>query len=284
MTMTSKEISTVYKSGEHSITKQDLIKSSLSTGSLGMEFSWTYANQMGLAFGLMVMKMLKKIYHDDPDGYAAALVRHTAFFNITVSVAPFVGGIAMSMEEKIAAGEMPPESVNDIKAALMGPLSGVGDAVFLTTIRVVAAGIGISLAASGNVLGPIVFLLLYNVPQFLLRVWGVVKGYELGVSLLETAEQTGIMDKIIKVAGIVGMMVVGSMACGMFWATLAVQFGSGDEVTALQDVLDGIMPGMLGLGFMGLYYWLLGKKVSPTLLIFGTMILGVIGVYFGILA
>ena len=31
----------------------------------------------------------------------------------------------MSMEERIAKGEMPAESVNDIKAALMGPLSGI---------------------------------------------------------------------------------------------------------------------------------------------------------------
>ena len=237
-----------------------------------------------VAFGMMVKKMLKKIYHDDPSGYAAALERHTAFFNITVCLAPFVGGIAMSMEERIAKGEMPPESVNDIKAALMGPLSGIGDAVFLTTIRVVAAGIAISLASQGNVLGPIIFLLLFNVPQYFLRVWGIHKGYEIGVSLLETAEQSGIMDKVIKAAGIIGMMVVGSMTCGMFWASLAVEFGSGEEVTTLQSVLDGIMPGMLGLAFMGLYYFLLKKKVSPMILILGTMVLGVVGVYFGILA
>ena len=129
----------------------------------------------------------------------------------------------------------------------MGPLSGIGDAVFLTTIRVVAAGIAISLASQGNVLGPIIFLLLFNVPQYFLRVWGIHKGYEIGVSLLETAEQSGIMDKVIKAAGIIGMMVVGSMTCGMFWASLAVEFGSGEEVTTLQSVLDGIMPGLLGL-------------------------------------
>jgi len=284
--MTSNETTqaSAYKTGENAITKQDLTKAALSIGALGMEFSWTYANQMGLAFGMMVKKMLKKIYHDNPSGYAAALERHTAFFNITVCLAPFVGGIAMSMEERIAKGEMPPESVNDIKAALMGPLSGIGDAVFLTTIRVVAAGIAISLASQGNVLGPIIFLLLFNVPQYILRVWGIHKGYEIGVSLLETAEQSGIMDKVIKAAGIIGMMVVGSMTCGMFWATLAVEFGSGDEVTTLQSVLDGIMPGMLGLAFMGLYYFLLKKKVSPMILILGTMVLGVVGVYFGILA
>ena len=190
----------------------------------------------------------------------------------------------MSMEERIKAGELPPESVNDVKAALMGPLSGVGDAIFLTTIRVVAAGIAVSMAAEGNPLGPILFLLIFNVPQYILRVWGIVKGYELGVGLLDAASESGIMDKLIKGAGIVGMMVVGSMTCSMFWATLAVSFGSGEEVTMLQDVLDGIMPGMLGLGCMGIYYWLLGKKIHPSFLILGTMVVGVIGVYLGILA
>lgn len=282
--MTSNESKSVYKTGEHAITKDDLVKSALNIGALGMEFSWTYVNQMGLAFGLMVKKMLKKIWRDDPAGYAAALERHTAFFNITVALAPFVGGIAMSMEERIKAGELPPESVNDVKAALMGPLSGVGDAIFLTTIRVVAAGIAVSMAAEGNPLGPILFLLIFNVPQYILRVWGIVKGYELGVGLLDAASESGIMDKLIKGAGIVGMMVVGSMTCSMFWATLAVSFGSGEEVTMLQDVLDGIMPGMLGLGCMGIYYWLLGKKIHPSFLILGTMLVGVIGVYLGILA
>lgn len=282
--MTSNENKSVYKTGENAITKDDLVKSALNIGALGMEFSWTYVNQMGLAFGLMVKKMLKKIWHDDPAGYSAALERHTAFFNITVALAPFVGGIAMSMEERIKAGELPPESVNDVKAALMGPLSGVGDAIFLTTIRVVAAGIAVSMAAEGNPLGPILFLLIFNVPQYILRVWGVVKGYELGVGLLDAASESGIMDKLVKGAGIVGMMVVGSMTCSMFWATLAVSFGSGEEVTMLQDVLDSIMPGMLGLGCMGIYYWLLGKKIHPSFLILGTMLVGVIGVYLGILA
>ena len=117
---------------------------------------------MGLVFGLMVKKMLKKIWHDDPAGYTAALERHAAFVNITVMLASFVGGIAMSMEERIKAGELPPEFVNDVKAVLMGQLSGVGDTIFLTTIRVVAACIAVSMAAEGNPLGPILFPLIFT--------------------------------------------------------------------------------------------------------------------------
>lgn len=109
---------------------------------------------MNIAFCLMVANMLKKIYAGRPDDYAAALHRHCAFFNITVQFAPFVGGIAMAMEEKVARGEIEPESVNDVKAALMGPLSGIGDSIFLSTLRVVAAAVGISLCQSRQPLRP----------------------------------------------------------------------------------------------------------------------------------
>lgn len=294
MTMTSDanttEVQTTPQNGksdigsDFGITRSDLIKTSLNVGALGMEFSWTYANQMGLAFGVMVNKILKKIYANDPEGYADALERNIAFFNITPQFAPFVGGIAISMEEKVAKGEIPKESVNDVKAALMGPLSGIGDSIFLTCIRILAVAIGLSLCEAGNPAGPIVYLLIYNIPAFWLRVWGIQKGYEMGVGLLDSAEKSGVMDKIMAAAGVIGIMVVGSMTKDMFWAELTISFGAGEEITSLQEVLDGIMPGIVGLGFMWFYYWLLGKKVSPTWLILGTMVFGVIVVYFGIMA
>ena len=272
---------------QYKITKSDLIKSSLNTGALGMEFSWTYYKQMNLAFCLMVAGMLKKIYHGRPDDYAAALRRHAAFFNITVQFAPFVGGIAMAMEERVARGEIEPDSVNDVKAALMGPLSGIGDAIFLTTIRVVAAAVGISLCQAGNAAGPIVFLLIYNIPAFWLRVWGVQKGYSMGVGFLEKASENGLMQKVIAAIGIVGAMVIGGMTKDMFWATIPVQIGQaveGQDPTTIQTVLDSIMHGIVGMSAFWIYYRLLAKKINPMWLILGTMVLGVIGAYFGFLA
>ena len=174
---------------EFGITKKDLVKTSLNVGSLGMEFSWTYVNQMGVAFGVMIMNCLKKIYGEGTEAYKQALERNVAFFNITVQLAPFVGGIVISMEEKVAKGELDPKAVNDVKAALMGPLSGIGDAIFLTCLRVLAAAVGISLCQAGNLAGPIVFLLIYNIPAFWLRVVGIQKGYELGTDLLDKAER-----------------------------------------------------------------------------------------------
>ena len=272
---------------QYKITKSALINSSFNTGGLGMELFWTYYKKIKLAFCLMVAGMLKKIYHGRPDDYAAALRRHAAFFNITVQFAPFVGGIAMAMEERVARGEIEPDSVNDVKAALMGPLSGIGDAIFLTTIRVVAAAVGISLCQAGNAAGPIVFLLIYNIPAFWLRVWGVQKGYSMGVGFLEKASENGLMQKVIAAIGIVGAMVIGGMTKDMFWATIPVQIGQaveGQDPTTIQTVLDSIMPGIVGMSAFWIYYRLLAKKINPMWLILGTMVLGVIGAYFGFLA
>lgn len=271
-------------SNEKMFTKKDMTKMAVNAGALGMEYSWNYPRQMHLAFCMMIEKCLRKIYKDDPEGYAAALTRHVAFFNITPQLAPFVGGIAVSMEEKVATGELEGAAVDSVKAALMGPLSGIGDSIFLGCIRVIAVAVGASLAATGNVLGPILYFLIYNIPAFLVRIFGARLGYDLGFSFLTNAQKSGLMDKIMYAAGIVGTMVIGAMSSDMFWATLPTKIGSGDSATTLQEILDGIMPGMLGIAALGIYYWLLKKKVNPMILIIGTMILGIAGAFFGFLA
>lgn len=266
------------------ITRSDLIRASLNVGSLGLSFSWTYYKQMGIGFGLMIVGLLKKIYRGRPDDFAAALRRHVSFFNITMPVGPFVGGIVVAMEEQIARGELEPQAVQDVKTALMGPLSGIGDSIFLSTIRVVAAGIGISLCQQGSWFGPLAFLLIYNVPAWGLRVWGIQKGYEVGVGFLERAQRSGAMTKIVGALGIVGVMVLGAMCDSTVAVNLAVTIGAGDAPTTLQQILDGIMPGMLGMAAFWIYYKALGRKMSPIVLILVTMVIGVIGSYLGILA
>ena len=271
-------------SNEKMFTKKDMTKMAVNAGALGMEYSWNYPRQMHLAFCMMIEKCLRKINKDDPEGYAAALTRHVAFFNVTPQLAPFVGGIAVSMEEKVATGELEGAAVDSVKAALMGPLSGIGDSIFLGCIRVIAVAVGASLAATGNILGPILYFLIYNIPAFLVRIFGARLGYDLGFSFLTNAQKSGLMDKIMYAAGIVGTMVIGAMSSNMFWATLPTKIGSGDSATTLQKILDGIMPGMLGIAALGIYYWLLKKKVNPMILIVGTMILGIAGAFFGFLA
>ena len=63
--------------------------------------------------------------------------------------------------------------------------------------RNLAAAVGISLCQAGNAFGPIAFLLIYNIPAFLIRIFGAIKGYELGIGFLDEAQKTGLMQKIM---------------------------------------------------------------------------------------
>ena len=94
--------------------------------SLPMEFSWHYERQMHMGFCSMISAGLKKIYRNNPKGLSEALQRHLEFFNITPHVSTFVGGITLAMEEMNATQEdFDSSSINAVKAALMGPLSGI---------------------------------------------------------------------------------------------------------------------------------------------------------------
>lgn len=262
---------------------KELTRMALSPGALGMEYSWNYQKQMSVPFCLMLAPMLKKIYRNDPEGYSDSLTRNLEFFNVTHYLAPFVGGIVLSMEELVAKSELKPEAVSQVKTALMGPISGIGDAFFLNTLRVVCAGIGVSLSLSGSLFGPIVFLLAFNIPAFACRIFGARVGYHLGVSFLSKVQESGMMSKVMTAAGIVGIMVIGSMTVSMTSVSIPITFGSGESIATIQSVLDGIMPGMLALVALVAYYIALSKKVSPMVLIVVTMIIGVAGAFFGVL-
>ena len=171
------------------------------------------------------------------------------------------------MEEMKSCGEVDGEAISSIKTALMGPLSGIGDSVFVGCLRVIAVGIGISLAQNGNMFGPIVYFLIYNIPAFIIRYFGAHFGYSIGFKYLQRMQANGMMDKLLAAA------------------SLNVELSKvGEEVTTLQSILDGIMPGLIGLGGTWMYFWLLKKKVNPIMLILGTMVLGIAGAYCGILA
>ena len=79
-------------------------------------------------------------------------------------------------------------------------------------------------------------------------------------------------------------MIVGGFIPALVVITTPIQFGSGDSVLILQDTLDGLMPGFLGLMYTLLMYILITKKkISATVLIFSTMIIGIAGTYLGII-
>ncbi|AUU84685.1 PTS system mannose/fructose/sorbose family transporter subunit IID [Leclercia adecarboxylata] len=250
--------------------------------SFQMEFSWNYERQMNLAFVYALIPVLKKLYPQKA-ALAAALKRHLVFFNTTPHIVTLLLGITTAMEEKNSQqNEMDGTAIDNVKASLMGPLAGLGDSFFWGTLRLIATGIGTSLALQGNILGPILFLLVFNVPHILVRWLFTRWGYVLGTGVLHRVQKSGMMESLTYGASIIGLMVVGAMAASMINITIPVSFGAGEAKTEVQGIIDNIMPCLLPLISFGIVYWLLGRKVKPLTIIGGMALVGILGSWIGL--
>lgn len=246
--------------------------------------SFNYERQMSMAVQSTLAPVLKKLYGNDPEKMRAALKRHSEFFNVTPNLAPFMMGVVAAMEEQNATDEdFDTDSINAVKVSLMGPLSGIGDSIFQGTLRPLAGGIAASLAMVGNALAPILFVLMYNIPNFLVRWFGVRLGYGMGVSFLSKAEESGIMQKVFKAAGILGLLTIGGMVAAMVKVNLGLTIGSGDGAIAVADVLNGIMPQILPLGVTLLLSWALRRGMKVNTLMLVIVAVGILGAWTGIL-
>ena len=89
--------------------------------------SFNYERQMSQGAQYALSPILQKLYPDKKE-LGEALQRHAEFFNTTPMLCPFIFGITAAMEEENATQEdFDPNTINSVKAGLMGPLAGIGD-------------------------------------------------------------------------------------------------------------------------------------------------------------
>lgn len=248
-----------------------------------------YPGQMHAGFTFAMLPALKKIYKGDKEKRVEAYIRHMSeYFNVTPYVGGLPLGVVLAMEEQNAQdSDFDVSAITGIKTALKGPLSAIGDTIFHATLRVIATAAVISMASEGNILGPILFLLIFNIPQLIVRWWSLKSGYSMGTKLLEQAESSGIMERITYAASVIGLAAIGAMTAFnvSFSTALTIPNAAGGDPTQVQVLLDSICPKILPLGLVLLCYWLMGKKnVNVIPLLLGLLAVGVVLRVLGVIA
>lgn len=238
----------------------------------------TPSKQGASGFSYAIQPFIDYFYTDETKK-REAMTRQISYFNTNIAVYPFILGIVASMEKENSKEEnFNEESINAIKTSLMGPLAGIGDSVFWGVLRTIAAGIAVSLALSGNVLAPVVFLVLFNAPVQFLRWKGGKLGYSLGSAYISKLYENGLINILTKAASLVGLAMVGAMTSQMvkFEITWNMMM-DGEVVMNTQEMLDQIFIGLVPLVItLGCFYLLKKKNVSINYLIFGIIILGIV--------
>ena len=282
-----------------------------------LQGSWNYERMQNLGWAYALIPAIKKLYTSKEDR-ASALERHLEFFNTHPYVAAPIIGVTLALEEEKANGaEIDNTAIQGVKIGMMGPLAGIGDPVFWFTVRPILGALGASLAMAGNVVGPILFFVLWNLIRMAFLWYTQELGYKAGSEITKDMSG-GILQDITKGASILGMFIIAVLV--ERWVNIAftvslpsktlskgayIEFPKGNvtgqqlhdilgqvnsglgldkmQAQTLQGQLDALIPGLMGLLLTFLCMWLLKKKVSPITIIIGLFIVGIVARFFGIM-
>ena len=172
-----------------------------------LQGSWNYERMQNLGWAYSLIPAIKKLYTKKED-QAAALERHMEFFNTHPYVAAPIIGVTLALEEERANGAaIDDAAIQGVKIGMMGPLAGIGDPVFWFTVRPILGALGASLAASGNILGPIIFFIAWNAIRMAFLWYTQELGYKAGSEITKDMSG-GILQDITKGASILGMFIL----------------------------------------------------------------------------
>lgn len=290
------------------LTKSDRIK--VWWRSTFIQGSWNYERMQNGGWAYTLIPALKRLYHTKEDR-SAALKRHLEFFNTHPYLASPILGVTMALEEERANGApIDDKAIQGVKVGMMGPLAGVGDPVFWFTVKPIIGALAASMAMAGNLLGPILYFVLWNAIRMAFLWYTQEFGYKAGSKITEDLSG-GLLGEVTKGATILGMFILGSLVnrwvsvkftpvvsnvpnqkgAYIDWSSLpsgkagvqkALELQSQglsltkNKVTTLQDNLDSLIPGLMGLLLTLFCMWLLKKKVSPIIIILGLFVVGVV--------
>lgn len=297
------------------LTKADRFKMFLRSYFLLSSFNYERMQNGGVAYTLI--PAIKKLYSSKADR-AAALKRHLEFFNTHPFMANPIFGVTLALEEERANGaNVDDAAISGVKIGMMGPLAGAGDPLFWFTLRPIMLSLGASLAVSGNVAGPFVFFILWNIMAAVVKWYTQEFGYRAGTAITDDLSG-GLLQKVTRGASMMGMFVIGSLiqrwvsitftpvvstvkqqkGAYIDWKKLPAgakglkeaftQYAAGrslseTKVTTLQDNLDQLVPGLAALGLTFLCMYLLKRKVSPIVIILGIFVLAIVFHVIGLL-
>ena len=282
-----------------------------------LQGSWNYERMQNLGWAYSLIPALKKLYTKKED-QIAALERHLEFFNTHPYVAAPIMGVTLALEEERANGvEIDDAAIQGVKIGMMGPLAGIGDPVFWFTVRPILGALGASLAQAGNIAGPLIFFIGWNLIRMAFLWYTQELGYKAGSEITKDMSG-GILKDITKGASILGMFILAVLV--ERWVSIVFTVNlpgkvlskgayiewpkgnvSGDQlktilgqvndklsfdkiqVDTLQKQLDSLIPGLMGLLLTFACMWLLKKKVSPITIIIGLFVVGIIASFFGIM-
>lgn len=235
---------------------------------------------------LCAMLPLVEELYDNEDDKAKAMNTYTAFFNTEPQLGSVIVGITAGLEEARASGQddVDEETINGLRAGLMGPIAGIGDSLVVGTVIPILLGIAMGMSTGGSPLGAIFYIIVWNLFAYFGMKFMYFKGYELGgkaVDFLIGAQGEALRDAITTLGGIV----IGAVSATWVSVKTSLELISaetGEAYVVLQDQLDAVFPGLLTTLFIIFCWFQMAKKqMSPIKVMLLLVVIAFVGVLVG---
>ena len=231
-----------------------------------------YERFQSMQYCFSLIPIIKKLYPDNREERIRAAQRHMEFYNTTPVMINWTMGINVAQEEKIA--NMPDgderealiASVSAVKTSLMGPLAGIGDSLG-ATVHAILGSVSAGIALTGNIFGAILYFIGSNAYYFGLG-WNAYNySYNNGTKAIMDFNKSGIMQRVMDSATILGITSLGSLIPSWIGFNLNRDFDVQGNIINIQAELNKIFPGLVPLAITLILAQFYNKRVSALKLV-----------------
>ena len=238
-----------------------------------LQASFNYERMQACGWLWGMLPGLQKI-HTNKEDLKASMAHNLDFLNTHPFLVTFVMGIVLSLEQIKAD----PATIRSVRISAAGPLGGIGDALFWLTLVPITAGLTANMAMEGQIIGAVLFLIIFNAVQFAVRFGLMYWSYGLGTKAVTLL--TSSAKEFTRAASILGIFVVGGLIANYGGTSLRIVVG--DPAINIQGLLDGVLPKLIPLLITLGIYVLIKKGWTPVKCIILILVVGILGCAFGI--
>ena len=238
-----------------------------------LQASFNYERMQACGWLWGMLPGLQKI-HTNKEDLKASMAHNLDFLNAHPFLVTFVMGIVLSLEQNKADTA----TIRSVRISAAGPLGGIGDALFWLTLVPITAGLTANMAMEGQIIGAVLFLIIFNAVQFAVRFGLMYWSYGLGTKAVTLL--TSSAKEFTRAASILGIFVVGGLIANYGGTSLRIVVG--DPAINIQGLLDGVLPKLIPLLITLGIYVLIKKGWTPVKCIILILVVGILGCAFGI--
>ena len=259
------------------LTKKELRKFSLRYA-ITAQASQSYEAMQGIACVYSMGPFFEKWFADDPELMQKKFQNNLKFFNCQTYFGAAITAAALAIEQ-----DRDPSSLQlaaSLKTSLMGPFSGIGDALF----KVVMGAMTAYAAIEGNWITSIIMIAIFTPLITWVRQKMIEVGYYGGAELITSRKDQ--LNNIRDAVSVLGVIVIGALIPSLVKVTTPLAITVGDATQTIQSILDGILPSLLPCLVTAITYFGLTKikGMNTVKMVWILIVVTILLSYFGVIA